>query len=81
MDRGGKRRERAGGFDDLQQDREQFPFDTYVLTLALIGLISLVMLGAVLPLGTPGFSFPGFIAEAITRTRGLYAACVQTLLF
>lgn len=65
--------------DDLQQHRERFPLDVYLPALGLIGLISLLIVGACLPLAAPGFSVPMLVAEALAQAGASYAAVFHAL--
>jgi len=67
--------------DRLQQDRERFPIDAYVLALGIIGVVSLLIVTACLPLAAPGFSLPGLLADAFTGAAGIYSAVLRTLFF
>ena len=65
--------------DDLREDRERFPLTTYVLTLGLIGVLTLVLISLVLPLAAPGVSPAQLLTDAWSRARAIYASLVQTL--
>lgn len=65
--------------DDLQQNRDRFPIDTYLLSLILIGLVSALVAAACLPFAAPGLSLPTILAEAAAGSRAVYAAVFRTL--
>lgn len=65
--------------DDLREDRERFPLTTYVLTIGLIGVLTLGLISLVLPLVAPGVSPAELLTDAWARTRAIYASLVQTL--
>jgi hypothetical protein len=67
--------------DDLQQHREQFPIDAYLLALGVIGLVSLLIVTLCMPLAVPGFSLPGVLAETLTTAGTLYTSVLHTLFF
>ena len=67
--------------DDLQQHRDQFPFDTYLLTLAIIGLASLAVVSVCIPLVAPDCSIPALFGDALARTGGIYTSITHTLFF
>ena len=67
--------------DDLQQHRERFPLDVYLPGLGLIGLISVLIVGACLPLAVPEFSLPSLLADALAQAGAIYAAVLHALFF
>lgn len=67
--------------DDLQQNRSRFPFDAYVLALALIGLVSSVVVALCLPLAVVPFSIPAVFAEALRHSHAVYSTVFQALFY
>ena len=67
--------------DDLQRHRERFPLDVYLPGLGLIGLISVLIVGACLPLAVPEFSLPSLLADALAQAGAIYAAVLHALFF
>ncbi len=65
--------------DDLQADRERFPIEMYVMSLAISGLVSLAMTVACLPLVVPEFDWLGVFADALRQTRAIYATAFSAL--
>ena len=66
---------------DLQQNRSRFPFDAYLLALALIGIVSSTVVALVLPLAAAPFSIPAVFAEALRQSQAVYSAVWQALFF
>lgn len=66
---------------DLQHNRSRFPFDAYLLALALIGLVSSTVVALCLPLVVVPFSIPAVFAEALRRSHAIYTAIFQALFF
>jgi len=67
--------------EDLQQDRERFPVETHLMTLAISGLCSLLVCSVCLPLAIPEFSVPRLFADAIANARAIYTNVINTLFF
>ena len=65
--------------DDLQQNRSRFPFDAYLLALALIGLVSSVLVALCLPLAVEPWSVPAVFAEALRQAHAVYSAVFRAL--
>ena len=65
--------------DDLQQDRNRFPPDAYLLALSLIAVVTLVVVSLCLPMAVPDFSLPSVFAEALARARAIYTSVLHTL--
>ena len=66
---------------DLQEHREQVPFDAYLMALVIIGLFSLLIVMVCMPMAVPDVSLPSMLSDAIERTRAIYSAIIQTLFF
>lgn len=65
--------------DDLQQQRERWHVETYLLALGLVFVLTLLIGGACLPWAVPGFSFVGALSDGLTRTQAIYAWLVSRL--
>ena len=65
--------------DDLQQQRERWHIETYLLALGLVFVLTLLISGACLPWAVPGFSFVSALSEALSRTQAMYAWLVSRL--
>lgn len=65
---------------DMQQHRERFPIDAYLLALAIIGVVSTLVISVCLPLAAE-FSLPGLFADALATAAGIYTAVFRTLFF
>jgi hypothetical protein len=65
--------------DDLQQQRERWHVETYLLAIGLVFLVTLLLAGLCLPWAVPEFSFARALADGISRTQALYTTLVQRL--
>ena len=61
--------------------RGRLPFDTHLIALGMIGVISLLALGAALPMAVDGVSLPAILSDALSRAGAIYAAVIQHLFF
>ena len=65
--------------DDLQQQRERWHVETYLLAIGLVFVVTLLVGGACLPWAIPEFSFVRALAESFANAQGIYTALVQRL--
>ena len=65
--------------DDLQQQRERWHLETYLLAIGLVFVVTLLLGGACLPWAVPEFSFLRAVAEGFTKAQAIYATLVQRL--
>jgi hypothetical protein len=65
--------------DELQQQRERWHLETYLLAVGLIIVLTILLAAAVLPLALPEFSFARALADGLAKTQAIYAALVQRL--
>lgn len=65
--------------DDLQQQRDRWHVETYLLALGLVFVFTLLIGGACLPWAVPGFSFVSTLSEALSRTQAMYGWLVSRL--
>ena len=67
--------------DELQQQREQWHVETYLLALCLVFILTLAIAAACVPWALPEFSVGQAFAEGMARTRAIYAVVWQRLFF
>jgi len=67
--------------DDLQQHREQFPIELYLVAIALSGLVSLLVVAWSLSIVLPAFEMAGVFAEATASVKAIYQTVINTLFF
>ena len=67
--------------DDLQQQRERWHVETYLLAIGLVFVVTLLIGGACLPWAVPEFSFTRALAESLSRTQAIYTTLIQRLFF
>ena len=65
--------------DDLQQQRERWHVETYLLAIGLVFVLTLLIGGACLPWAVPGFSFIAALSDGLSRTQVIYAMLVNRL--
>ena len=65
--------------DELQQQRERWHIETYLLAVGLIIVLTVLLAAAVLPLGVPQFAFPRALADGLAKTQAIYATLIQRL--
>ncbi len=65
--------------DDLQQQREQWHLETYLLYVGLVFLLTLIIGGACLPWVTPEFSFVRALSTGLAHTQAIYTALLDQL--
>jgi len=58
--------------DDLQQQRERWHIETYLLALGLVFVLTILVSAACLPWAVPEFSFVRALADGLTRTSDIY---------
>lgn len=67
--------------DDLQQQRDRWHLETYLLALGLVFLLTLLIGAAALPLAVPEFSALDALAAGFDTTGALYRSIVNALFF
>ena len=67
--------------DELQQQRERWHIETYLLAISLVFMLTLLVSGACLPWALPEFSFITALSAGFARTKAIYASLVQQLFF
>ena len=67
--------------DDLQQQRERWHIETYLLAIGLVFLLTLLIGAACLPWAIPEFSFVRALAEGLSKTQAIYTTVIQRLFF
>ena len=65
--------------DELQQDRDRFPIEMYLIALTISSLFSLMITGLCLPMALPELSWSSLFGEAASSTGLIYAAIFRTL--
>ena len=65
--------------DDLQQQRDRWHIETYLLAIGLVFVLTLLLGGACLPWAVPGFSFVAALSDGLSRTQALYSLLVHRL--
>ena len=65
--------------EDLQQQRERWRVETYLLAIGLVFMVTLLIGGACLPLAVPEFSFVPALSDGLARAQAIYAALIQRL--
>ena len=67
--------------DDLQQQRDRWHMETYLLAIGLVFVVTLLIGGACLPWAVPEFSFLRALADGLAYAQTLYWTLVQRLFF
>ena len=67
--------------DDLQQQRQRWHVETYLLAIELVFVLTLLIGGACLPWAVPEVSFLRALGEGLGRAQAIYAAIIQRLFF
>ena len=65
--------------EELQQQRERWHVETYLLAIGLVFVVTLLIGGACLPWAVPEFSFVPALSDGLTRAQAIYAALIQRL--
>ena len=65
--------------EELQQQRDQWHVETYLLALCLVFVLTLVLAAACVPWALPEFSFTQALSEGMARTHAIYATVWQRL--
>jgi hypothetical protein len=65
--------------EDLQQQRDRWHVETYLLAISLVFVLTLLIGGACLPWAVPGFSFVSALSDGLARTHGIYQLIVERL--
>ena len=67
--------------DDLQQQRERWYVETYLLAIGLVFALTLIIGGACLPWAIPEFSFLRALADGLANAQAIYASLIERLFF
>ncbi len=67
--------------NDLQQQRERWHVETYLLAIGLVFILTLLVGGACLPLAVPEFSFVQALGDGVSRAQLMYSTLIQRLFF
>ena len=67
--------------DDLQQQRDRWHLETYLLAIGLVFALTLLIGGLCLPWAIPEFSFIRALADWFARTQSLYTTITKHLFF
>lgn len=67
--------------DDLQQQRERWHVETYLLAIGLVFALTLLIGAACLPWAIPEFSFVRALADGLSRTQAIYTTAIERLFF
>ena len=65
--------------DDLQQQRDRWHVETYLLAIELVFVLTLLIGGACLPWAVPDVSFVRALGDGLARAQAIYAAIIQRL--
>jgi hypothetical protein len=65
--------------DDLQQQRDRWHVETYLLAIGLVFVVTLVIGGACLPWAIPEFSFLDALADGVDQAQATYARMASRL--
>jgi hypothetical protein len=65
--------------EDLQGQRSRWHFETYLLALGLVFVLTLLVAAACLPWAVPDFSFVRALSEGLARAQEIYATNLQRL--
>lgn len=65
--------------DDLQQQRDRWHLETYLLAIGLVFVLTLLIASACLPWAIPEFSFVRALAEGFSRSQAIYTTLIQRL--
>lgn len=67
--------------DDLQQQRDRWHVETYLLAIGLVFVVTLLIGGACLPWAVPEFSFLDALADGLAQTQTIYWTVLHRLFF
>jgi len=65
--------------DDLQEQRDQWHLETYLLAIGLVFLLTIILIAACLPWCVPGFSFLKFLSDSVVNIRIVYSMWLHIL--
>ena len=65
--------------EDLQQQRDRWHMETYLLAIGLVFVLTLLLGGACLPWAVPEFSFARALADGFAKTQAIYTTLIQRL--
>jgi hypothetical protein len=65
--------------EDLQQQRDRWHVETYLLAIGLVFVMTLLIGGACLPWAVPGFSFVSALSDGLARAQSIYSLLVNRL--
>ena len=67
--------------DDLQQQRDRWHMETYLLAIGLVFVVTLLIGGACLPWAVPEFSFLRALADGLAYAQTIYWTLAHRLFF
>ncbi len=67
--------------DELQEQREQWRIETYLLAVGLIFMLTLVISAACLPWAVPQFSFSRALSVGFSASQEMYSTLIKRLFF
>ena len=65
--------------DELQQQRDRWHLETYLLAIGLVFVLTLLLGGACLPWAVPEFSFIRALSDGLAHTQSIYSTLIQRL--
>ena len=65
--------------EELQQQRDRWHLETYLLAIGLVFVLTLILGGACLPWLIPEFSFIRALADGCSQAQALYAMVIERL--
>lgn len=65
--------------DELQQQRQRWRVETYLLAIGLVFAVTLLIGAVCLPLAVPGFSVGQAVAEGVAHAQAVYTTLIQRL--
>lgn len=65
--------------DELQQQRQRWRIETYLLAIGLVFVVTLLIGATCLPLAVPGFSIGQAVADGFSRAQQIYTSLIQRL--
>lgn len=67
--------------DDLQEQRDRWHIETYLLAITLVFIVTLLIGGVCLPWAIPEFSFLQAFSEGLARAQTIYTTLIRHLFF
>ncbi len=65
--------------DELQQQRDRWHIETYLLAIGLVFVVTLVVVALSLPLAIPEFSFVRALSDGWANTQAIYTTLIHRL--